>query len=205
MSAHGGALEAVERVLNRGGEADDVLRQVVAILHERLGGFVRISFVEETVLVQARPRATRRRRRRSRSPSRATRRRPRGRRRADGGRSRAARTRRNPRFSVRPRRLGHRRRGLESLTTSERAPTTTHAASGVLARARALPVPLRRGVWAARPSEDVAVFGRAPQLPATPLPFSRCSWFPALVHPLIEVTPSFEGRSLERVIAWSRS
>jgi len=51
VSAHGGALEAVERVLESGGEADDVLRQVVAILHERLGGFVRISFVEETVLV----------------------------------------------------------------------------------------------------------------------------------------------------------
>ena len=52
MSAHGGALEAVERVLNRGGEADDVLRQVVAILHERLGRFVRISFVEVDSLVQ---------------------------------------------------------------------------------------------------------------------------------------------------------
>ena len=46
MSAHSGALEAVERVLNRGGEADDVLRQVVAILHERLDRYVRISFVE---------------------------------------------------------------------------------------------------------------------------------------------------------------
>ena len=46
MSAHSGALEAVERVLNRGGEADEVLRQVVAILHDRLGQFVRISFVE---------------------------------------------------------------------------------------------------------------------------------------------------------------
>ncbi|MDX6438519.1 MAG: hypothetical protein QOF45_1102 [Gaiellaceae bacterium] len=46
MSLHSGALEAVERVLNRGGEADDVLRQVVAILHERLGQYVRISFVE---------------------------------------------------------------------------------------------------------------------------------------------------------------
>ena len=52
MSAHSGALEAVERVLNRGGEADDVLRQVVAILHERLGRFVRISFVEVDSLVQ---------------------------------------------------------------------------------------------------------------------------------------------------------
>ena len=33
-------------VLERGGDADDVLREVVAILHERLGRFVRISFVE---------------------------------------------------------------------------------------------------------------------------------------------------------------
>ena len=46
MSAHTGALEAIERVLNRGGEADEVLRQVVSILHERLGRYVRISFVE---------------------------------------------------------------------------------------------------------------------------------------------------------------
>ncbi len=51
MTGHSGALEAVERVLNRGGEADDVLRQVVAILHERLGRFVRISFVEAEELV----------------------------------------------------------------------------------------------------------------------------------------------------------
>ena len=51
MSSHSGALEAVERVLNRGGEADEVLRQVVAILHERLGRFVRISFVEADGLV----------------------------------------------------------------------------------------------------------------------------------------------------------
>ena len=51
MTAHSGALEAVERVLSRGGEADDVLRQVVAILHERLGCFVRISFVETDDLV----------------------------------------------------------------------------------------------------------------------------------------------------------
>ncbi len=51
MKAHSGALEAVERVLNRGGEADDVLRQVVAILHERLGHYVRISFVEADGLV----------------------------------------------------------------------------------------------------------------------------------------------------------
>jgi hypothetical protein len=51
VSAHSGALEAVERVLNRGGEADDVLRQVVTILHERLGRFVRISFIEAGALV----------------------------------------------------------------------------------------------------------------------------------------------------------
>ena len=51
MSEHSGALEAVERVLNRGGEADDVLRQVIAILHGRLDRFVRISFVEGGGLV----------------------------------------------------------------------------------------------------------------------------------------------------------
>ena len=41
------ALAEVERVVERGGEADDVLREVVAILHVRLGRFVRISFVED--------------------------------------------------------------------------------------------------------------------------------------------------------------
>ena len=51
MSRHSGALEAIERVLNRGGEADDVLRQVVTILHERLDRFIRISFVETDSLV----------------------------------------------------------------------------------------------------------------------------------------------------------
>ncbi|MBA2462635.1 MAG: hypothetical protein H0V45_12865 [Actinobacteria bacterium] len=50
MSSHAGALETIERVLNRGGDADDVLREVVAILHEQLGRFVRISFVEEGTL-----------------------------------------------------------------------------------------------------------------------------------------------------------
>jgi L-methionine (R)-S-oxide reductase len=30
-----GALEAVERILNRGGDADDVLRQVVEVMHDR--------------------------------------------------------------------------------------------------------------------------------------------------------------------------
>ena len=40
-------VQAVEDVLSRGGDADDVLRNVVAVLHERLGRFVRISFVEE--------------------------------------------------------------------------------------------------------------------------------------------------------------
>jgi hypothetical protein len=46
-----GALEAVERILNRGGDADDVLRAVVAVVHERLGRFCRISFVEGDELV----------------------------------------------------------------------------------------------------------------------------------------------------------
>lgn len=47
-----GALEAVDRVLNRGGDADDVLREVVTILHERAGlGWAGIAFVEEGELV----------------------------------------------------------------------------------------------------------------------------------------------------------
>ena len=38
-----GALEAVERILNRGGDADEVLRQVVEVLHERTGSWVAIT------------------------------------------------------------------------------------------------------------------------------------------------------------------
>ena len=45
------ALDAVERIVSGGGEADEVLRRVVAVLHERLGRFVRISFVEADGLV----------------------------------------------------------------------------------------------------------------------------------------------------------
>jgi hypothetical protein len=48
MSSTSGALEAVDRILNRGGDADDVLRQVVAVLHEN-GGYpwAGIFFLEE--------------------------------------------------------------------------------------------------------------------------------------------------------------
>lgn len=53
MSAHSGALEAVERVLDRGGEADDVLRAVVDALHDRFDRFswVGIYLVEGDELV----------------------------------------------------------------------------------------------------------------------------------------------------------
>src|SRR5205823_2864102 len=45
---HRGALEALDRILNRGGDADDVLREVVTLLHERAGyGFAGIAFSEE--------------------------------------------------------------------------------------------------------------------------------------------------------------
>ncbi len=37
MSSTSVALEAIDRILNRGGDADDILRQVVATLHERAG------------------------------------------------------------------------------------------------------------------------------------------------------------------------
>jgi putative methionine-R-sulfoxide reductase with GAF domain len=35
VSAYAGALEAIDRILNRGGDADDVLRAVVSVLHDR--------------------------------------------------------------------------------------------------------------------------------------------------------------------------
>ena len=52
MSAYDGALEALDRILNRSGDADEVLRQVVAVLHG-IDDFswVGISFVEEGELV----------------------------------------------------------------------------------------------------------------------------------------------------------
>ena len=46
-----GALDAVERIVNRGGDADDVLRQVVEVL-SRLYPYVSLWFVEEDGLVQ---------------------------------------------------------------------------------------------------------------------------------------------------------
>ena len=51
MRRYSGALEAVDRILNRGGDADDVLRAVVDMLHERLGCWVGIFFVEDGRLV----------------------------------------------------------------------------------------------------------------------------------------------------------
>ena len=49
--SYAGALEALDRVLNRGGEADDVLRAIVDVLHERLGCWIAILFVEGEELV----------------------------------------------------------------------------------------------------------------------------------------------------------
>jgi hypothetical protein len=47
------ALEAVERILNIGGDADDVLRQVVEVVQSRVPGYgwVGISFVDEGSLL----------------------------------------------------------------------------------------------------------------------------------------------------------
>jgi hypothetical protein len=50
MSTPSGVLEAVDRILNRGGDVDDVLRQVVATLH-RLYPYAAIAFVESGKLV----------------------------------------------------------------------------------------------------------------------------------------------------------
>jgi putative methionine-R-sulfoxide reductase with GAF domain len=48
-----GVLEALHRILNREPEADEVLRQAVALLHDRIPGYgwVGLSFVEEGELV----------------------------------------------------------------------------------------------------------------------------------------------------------
>ncbi len=48
MSSSSGALEAVDRILNRGGDADDILRQVVSALHEQAGyAWAGIYFLED--------------------------------------------------------------------------------------------------------------------------------------------------------------
>jgi hypothetical protein len=48
MSTSSGVVEAVEEILEQGGDADDVLRQVVAALHERAGyAWAGLFFVEE--------------------------------------------------------------------------------------------------------------------------------------------------------------
>ncbi len=46
MTSSSGALEAVERILNRGGDADNVLRAVVDILHERGFRYAAVTFVD---------------------------------------------------------------------------------------------------------------------------------------------------------------
>jgi L-methionine (R)-S-oxide reductase len=51
--SHSGALEAIDRILNRGGEADDVLRAAVDVLHDRFDDYswVGIYLVEGDDLV----------------------------------------------------------------------------------------------------------------------------------------------------------
>ena len=51
MSQYTAALEAIDRILNRGGEADDVLRAVLAALQERGVEYAAIRFVEQGELV----------------------------------------------------------------------------------------------------------------------------------------------------------
>ena len=53
MSDYTGALEAVDRIVNRESEADEVLRQTVEVLHDRFDHYswVGIYFVEERDLV----------------------------------------------------------------------------------------------------------------------------------------------------------
>jgi L-methionine (R)-S-oxide reductase len=53
MTAYAGALEAIDRILNRGGDADEVLRQVVSVLHDRFDHYswVGVYLVEDGDLV----------------------------------------------------------------------------------------------------------------------------------------------------------
>jgi putative methionine-R-sulfoxide reductase with GAF domain len=53
MSSYSGALDAVDRIINRGGDADDLLRQTVSELHDRVGHYswVGIYLVEGDTLV----------------------------------------------------------------------------------------------------------------------------------------------------------
>jgi len=53
VSRPSGALEAIDRILNRGGDADEVLRQVVSVLHDRFDDYswVGIYLVEGDDLV----------------------------------------------------------------------------------------------------------------------------------------------------------
>jgi L-methionine (R)-S-oxide reductase len=53
VSSYSGALEAIDRILNRGGDADQVLRQVVSVLQQRfeLYSWVGIYLVEGDDLV----------------------------------------------------------------------------------------------------------------------------------------------------------
>jgi L-methionine (R)-S-oxide reductase len=53
MSAYTGALEAIDRILNRGGDADDLLRAVVSVLHDRFDHYswIGIYLVEGEELV----------------------------------------------------------------------------------------------------------------------------------------------------------
>jgi putative methionine-R-sulfoxide reductase with GAF domain len=51
MSSASAGLEAIEQIVARGGDVDDVLRQVVAALHERAGyAWAGLLFVEEGAL-----------------------------------------------------------------------------------------------------------------------------------------------------------
>jgi hypothetical protein len=53
LSAHSGALEAVDRILNRGGADDEVLREVVAVLQERVFAWVGLVGADGSVRAEA--------------------------------------------------------------------------------------------------------------------------------------------------------
>ena len=112
-----GAIEAVERIIHRESEADEILRQSVATIAKRFETFCGIRFVEDGGMLDG-PSARRLRRaagRRADHLRRLEHRRDRARHAARGGRPRRVRPHREAALAVLPRRVGHRRRGLEPL------------------------------------------------------------------------------------------
>ena len=157
MPSTGGALEAIDRILNRGGDADDILRQVVAALHDgRPATPGPASSSSRTASSSLGPQAgTPDESRRTSVPGHVagrSRRRARGRRRARR-RPHVPRARRPARLRSLPRRLGHRRRVLGTLNLPGAAHPAESSSAG------------RRSLWCALSPHHVLLSTRLLSIP----------------------------------------